>query len=396
MDIATRAPKATIDVEVAVPVYNEVAGLEASVRRLRNYLDERVPYRTLITIADNASTDGTTELARRLAVEIPGVRLVHLDEKGRGRALRSVWNSSEARVVAYMDVDLSTDLNAFLPLVAPLLSGHSDLATGSRLQRSSRVVRGPKRELISRCYNQILRTTLQVRFRDAQCGFKAVRADVVRQLMAEVEDQEWFFDTELLVRAERAGLRIHEVAVDWIDDPDSRVHVTRTAVDDLRGVARLVCDICVGEASVARNRSDQADGLAARFVGVDAAVTLVHLALFLALRPLLGVLPANAMVFALLTGFCLRHTRHGRPRARAATVLAGAAGLTTLALAASTALGVTSMFEVTMVLVGAGLVAALVRFVCAHAWAMADQVRTTEPAPASAGLSADPANALAA
>ena len=138
-----------------------------------------------------------------------------------------------------MDVDLSTDLAALLPLVAPLISGHSDVAIGTRLHRGSRVIRGPKREFISRCYNLILRGTLAARFSDAQCGFKAIRADVARELLPLVQDTGWFFDTELLVLAERSGLRIHEVPVDWVDDPDSRVNIVRRAKDDLKGVARV-------------------------------------------------------------------------------------------------------------------------------------------------------------
>ena len=148
--------------------------------------------------------------------------------------------ASDATVLVYMDVDLSTDLDALLPLVAPLISGHSQIAIGSRLATGARIVRGPKREIISRCYNLLLRSILGARFRDAQCGFKAVRMDVARSLLPAVEDQAWFFDTELLMRAQWAGLRIHEVPVDWVDDPDSRVDVVKTALDDLRGIWRLV------------------------------------------------------------------------------------------------------------------------------------------------------------
>ena len=163
---------------------------------------------------------------------------MHLTEKGRGRALKHVWTRSDAAVLAYMDVDLSTDLGALLPLVAPLISGHSDLAIGSRLARGSRVVRGAKREFISRSYNLMLRGALAARFSDAQCGFKAIRADVAQRLLPMVEDTGWFFDTEMLVLAERAGLRIHEVPVDWVDDPDSRVDIVATALADLRGIVR--------------------------------------------------------------------------------------------------------------------------------------------------------------
>lgn len=225
--------------EIVVPVYNEQADLEPSVRRLYAYLAEHLPFGFRLTIADNASTDGTWSIAQRLERSLPRVRAVHLGAKGRGRALRAAWEASDAQVLAYMDVDLSTDLTALLPLVAPLLSGHSDVAIGTRLARTSRVVRGAKREVISRCYNLILRAVLRSHFSDAQCGFKAIRADRARQLLPLVEDTGWFFDTELLVLAERAGMRIHEVPVDWVDDPDSRVDIVATAIADLKGIRRL-------------------------------------------------------------------------------------------------------------------------------------------------------------
>ena len=170
-------------------------------------------------IVDNASTDATPLIAARLARELPGVDSLRLEAKGRGRALRTAWLRSDAQVLCYMDVDLSTDLRALLPLVAPLLSEHSDLAIGTRLARGAQVVRGPQRELISRAYNRILHATLRARFSDAQCGFKAGRAEVLRALLPDVHDERWFFDTELLVQAQRRGLRIHEVPVDWVDDP---------------------------------------------------------------------------------------------------------------------------------------------------------------------------------
>ena len=234
----TRAPAGPV-VEVVVPVHNEQHVLEASIWRLHGYLTASFPFSFRITIADSASTDATWLLAKRLAEQLPGVRAVHVPQKGRGRALRQVWSASDAAVVAYMDVDLSTGLEALLPLVAPLVSGHSDLAIGTRLANGAAVVRGPKRELVSRCYNLLLRTTMRARFSDAQCGFKAGRAEVVQALLPAVEDQAWFFDTELLLAAQRGGLRIHEVPVDWVEDTDSRVDVVRTALDDLRGMARV-------------------------------------------------------------------------------------------------------------------------------------------------------------
>ena len=226
-------------IDIVIPVYNEERDLGPSVRRLHDYLGSDFPFPTVITIADNASRDGTLAVAQSLANELTRVRVVHLDKKGRGRALRAAWLQSDAKVVAYMDVDLSTDLKALLPLVAPLLSGHSDLAIGSRLARGSRVKRGLKREFISRCYMLVLRLALGAGFTDAQCGFKGVRTSVAKQLLPLVKDEAWFFDTELLILAQRAGLRIHEVPVDWTDDPDSRVAIMRTSIEDLRGVMRL-------------------------------------------------------------------------------------------------------------------------------------------------------------
>jgi glycosyltransferase involved in cell wall biosynthesis len=228
-----------VDVEIVIPVYNERLALEGSIRRLHGFLTATFPFSWRIVIADNASTDDTLAIARRLTYELEGVEAIHLTAKGRGRALRAAWSQSPAQVVCYMDVDLSTDLAALLPLVAPLLSGHSEVAIGTRLGRGARVQRCLRRELISRAYNRILRLTLRARFSDAQCGFKAVRADAVRELLAGIRDEEWFFDTELLVLAQRRGLRIHEVPVDWIEDSDSRVDVVSTALADLRGVARL-------------------------------------------------------------------------------------------------------------------------------------------------------------
>ncbi len=233
---ATRPP----DLEIVIPVYNERATLEGSLLCLHAYLSRGFPFTWQITIADNASTDGTLALARRLTYLFANVEAIHMPAKGRGRALREAWSASQARVLCYMDVDLSTDLAALMPLVAPLITGHSDVAIGTRLHRAARVQRSRKRELISRAYNGLLRFALRARFSDAQCGFKAIRRDVARELLPLVADQEWFFDTELLVLAQRRGLRIHEVPVDWVEDPDSRVDIAATAREDLRGVARLL------------------------------------------------------------------------------------------------------------------------------------------------------------
>ena len=269
-------------IDVVVPVYNEAHVLAASIRRLHDYLSSEVPLPARIVIANNASTDGTAVVARALSADLPGVEVLDLPEKGRGRALRAAWTDSPAEVLCYMDVDLSTDLRAFLPLVAPLLSGHSDLAIGTRLARDSRVERGLQRELISRTYNRLLKYSLGARFSDAQCGFKAIRADAARQLLPAVADQAWFFDTELLVLAQRQGLRIHEVPVDWTDDPDSRVDVVRTAKDDVRGIVRLMASTRVPT-----------------FLAVGVCSTLAYALLFLLFRGPFGPAGANAAALAI-------------------------------------------------------------------------------------------------
>jgi putative flippase GtrA len=305
--VATGGGRPVLD--VVIPVYNEEHDLAPCVRRLHAYLTEHFPYPFRITVADNASVDTTPVIAAGLAEEFIEVESVRLEQKGRGRALRAVWSASDAAVLAYMDVDLSTDLAALLPLVAPLISGHSDLAIGSRLARGARVVRGAKREFISRCYNLILRSALFVRFSDAQCGFKAIRADVAAHLLPLVADTGWFFDTELLVLAQRARLRIHEVPVDWVDDPDSRVDIVATALADLKGVARLGRAFATGALPISELRHQLGRDVAppvpgvpagltrqvVRFAAVGVASTLLYLLLFVSLRNGMGAQPANLL-----------------------------------------------------------------------------------------------------
>jgi putative flippase GtrA len=313
---APQPPALSPVVDIVIPVYNEETDLEPCVRHLHAHLTAGLPYSFQITVADNASTDTTLEVANRLAAEFPSVRVVHMPEKGKGRALRAVWSTSDADVLAYMDVDLSTDLAAVLPLIAPLVSRHSDLAIGTRLHRGSRVIRGAKREFISRSYNLMLRHTLATRFSDATCGFKAIRREVATHLLPLVEDNGWFFDTELLVLAERSGLRIHEVPVDWVDDPDSRVHIVSTAMTDIRGIARLARALTTGKLPVHDLRAQLGraplepptpgvpPGLTrqlVRFAAVGVFSTVAYLILFLLLRDSVGSQSANLLALLITT-----------------------------------------------------------------------------------------------
>jgi glycosyltransferase involved in cell wall biosynthesis len=378
-------------VDIVVPVFNEERDLEPSVRRLRAHLDDRFPFPARITIADNASTDGTWQIAERLRSELWDVRTVHLDRKGRGRALRAAWLSSDASVLAYMDVDLSTGLDALLPLVVPLLSGHAEIAIGSRLAAGAHVVRGPKRELISRCYNVLLRAVLRVRFRDAQCGFKALRSDVARELLPLVEDEAWFFDTELLVLAERAGLRIHEVPVDWVDDPDSRVHLVDTALADLRGIWHLVRTRRTVSIGVDR-RPPAASSVARqarRFATIGVLSTLAYAGLYSLLRGIAAAPLANALA---LTATAVGNTAANRRltfgvrgrRTLGRDLLAGllahgvALSITTPAAALLGAVAAHASRPVELVvLIAANALATVARFVLLRSWIAGP--RTTPP-----------------
>ena len=229
-----------VRVDAVIPVYNEEKDLEWSVTTLRQFLLDHVDYDWRIVVADNASTDRTLGIAKELAERYPGqVTYVHLDQKGRGRALRKAWTESDADVVSYMDVDLSTDLTAFPPLIDSLIHSEYDVAIGSRLLPGSRVERGLRREFISRCYNLLIKVLFWHHFSDAQCGFKAVTRRAVRDIVPLIKDQAWFFDSELLLLAERMGYKIFEVPVEWRDDPDSRVKIFSTAWGDIKGLIRV-------------------------------------------------------------------------------------------------------------------------------------------------------------
>ena len=226
-------------VDLVIPVLNEAKALEQSVRTVREFLGRTFPYRWQITVADNGSTDGTFEIAQRLALEFGDVKCFRLEQRGRGRALRHAWTRSDADIVAYTDVDLSTELEALEKLCRAIHEQGFDLGTGSRLSPESRVTRGPKREFISRCYNLFVKCVLFTHFSDAQCGFKAVSRRVVAEIIPQVKDEAWFFDTELLTLAEKQGFRIFDQPVMWIDDDDSRVKIVSTAWEDIKGVMRI-------------------------------------------------------------------------------------------------------------------------------------------------------------
>jgi glycosyltransferase involved in cell wall biosynthesis len=238
-DLSLHQDDAELTVDVVIPVLNEAHVLENSVATVAAFLRAHVPYRWQVVIVDNGSTDGTQDVARRLCEREPQVRFIHLLQRGRGRALRHAWLQSKADVVCYMDVDLSTRLDHLPELIRAVGRGGYDVATGSRLMRESRTRRSVKREIISRLYNVFIKAILATWFSDAQCGFKALNRGAVEAIVPQIEDQSWFFDTELLVLAEKQGYRIKDIPVVWVEDDDSRVKIFRTGWDDIKGIFRL-------------------------------------------------------------------------------------------------------------------------------------------------------------
>jgi glycosyltransferase involved in cell wall biosynthesis len=373
--LALRSAVAPV-IDIVVPVYNERATLERSIRRLHGFLEANMPFAWRIVIADNASSDGTSVIARALAAELNCTEALILPAKGRGRALRAAWSASNADVLCYMDVDLSTDLRALLPLIAGVVSGHSDVAIGTRLAPGSRVERGPKRELISRCYNALLHVVLGARFSDAQCGFKAISARAARVLLPDVRDEAWFFDTELLTLAQRRGMRIHEVAVDWVDDSDSRVEILSTALADLRGVVRLALATRV-----------------VRFALIGVISTIAYALLFLALRPELGAPWANAVALALTAVANTHANRHitfgvRGPRGLLAQHAGGALAFLFALCLTDGALALLSSLDPhpprwleVAVLIAASAIATVVRYLALRSWVFA---RAQRPAATAA------------
>ncbi|RBP62360.1 glycosyltransferase involved in cell wall biosynthesis [Brevibacterium sanguinis] len=320
--VATRersSPPHAAQVDLVVPVHNEESTLERSIHTLIDHVADSLHEMTIV-IADNASTDATGRIAEELARSHSNVRAVRLEEKGRGRALRTVWLESSAEVLVYTDVDLATDLALLDPMVTAISAGTADVAIAGRLHPQARVQRGVGREIISRCYNRLLSIGLGAEYSDAQCGLKAISRPAAQALLPVVEDDGWFFDTELLTLAQWSGLRIREFWADWTADPDSSVDVVRTAVDDFKGILRLRRDARRGRLPLARigarlGRAPAVPNTGAQilhFVDVGIVCTLVYSLLFWFASGLVsaGVANVAALLISTLLGTALnrRHT----------------------------------------------------------------------------------------
>lgn len=238
---------ARLRLDIVLPVYNEEKDLPKSCHKLVEFLQANCPYDWRIVIADNASTDKTPEIAQALAAGDSRLEYLRLELKGRGRALRKAWLSSDADIVSYMDIDLSTDLKSFMPMVRAIAHGEADLAIGTRFKNLSQVQRGLKREILSRSFMALIKTFFpRSHFSDSQCGFKAASRRAVQALVPRIKNQGWFFDTEMLLLADHHGYKIGEIPVRWIEDPDSRVKIVRTALEHSLGVLRMRLSFITG------------------------------------------------------------------------------------------------------------------------------------------------------
>jgi glycosyltransferase involved in cell wall biosynthesis/putative flippase GtrA len=397
-EAAARPPKGLATVDIAIPVLNEERALPGCIATLCEFLGREFPFPWRITIVDNGSTDGTWETAVDLAARYPQVSARRLNIRGRGAAVKAAWNSSDADIVVYMDVDLSTGLDALLPLVAPLATGHCEISIGSRLARGARTRRRLRREVISRTYNSLVRYGFGMRCSDTQLGFKAARLDAVRPLLERIEDDAWFFDTELLILAEHNGLRVHEVPVDWVEDTDSRVRVASAAIANLKGLARINRAICSGRATVEvprvpNLRATHPDPILARpraetlakfasFAVIGIISTIVYTLIYLPARTAMPPAAANLLALVLVavcnTEANRRYTfnRAGGPRfvlhLRAAVVFTATYLLTTLAVTAVTQRvpGAGPALEIGVLILAYGLVTVL-RFVALDRWIFA-------------------------
>ncbi len=385
----------TTTVDLVVPVYDEEVTLASSIETLLA-ADTGPGTEVTIIIADNASTDSTPRIAAALAAVHPNVEYVRLEQKGRGRALSGVWQSSTADIVAYTDVDLATDIRVLEPMVEVIRSGLADVAVASRLQPGLEIERGIRREIISRCYNRLLKLSLGVGFSDAQCGFKAMSARAARELLPLVEDTEWFFDTELLARAEWSGYRIHEFGTDWIDDPDSSVDVIGTAWKDIKGIVRLRKEDRARASAEPPAPNTGAQIL--HFIDVGIISTVLYATIFLFGSQVVSAVTANIIALLLSTvantALNRSHTFGVRsPHRRATSQLKGLAAFG-LCLAFTTAglevadgfTGAWANLGTLAVLTVANLAATVVRFVLMRTWVFARGTR----------LSASPADRPAA
>lgn len=230
-------------IEITIPILNEEATLDAQVRKARHFIENNLRDFAQITLvlADNGSTDATPDIARSLEQELTGIRYLRLEQRGVGRALKASWGQSKAEIVGYMDLDLATDLRYLRPALEKLSNDQADIVTGSRLAKGARVIgRSPLRNFTSRCFNLIVKKMFRIAFSDGMCGFKFLKRSCLENLRnAGAVSDGWFFATEILVTGEYLGYRVYDLAVEWTDDPNSKVKIGKLAIEYLKAMQVL-------------------------------------------------------------------------------------------------------------------------------------------------------------
>lgn len=229
-------------VNITIPVYNEEKILKENIQVLYTFLNQNLDYPWEVVIADNGSNDQTQKIAKNLVRKLDHLKYLRLKEKGRGRALRKAWQESKAEILSYMDADLAVDLFSFPKLVQVIKQG-ADIAIGSRFIPNSQVQRSKLRKILSWSYNKLIRFFFKVEFKDGQCGFKAISKKVLENIIPQVKDNHWFFDTEMLVLAEKEGYKIKEIPVKWIEKRNkyrkSKVKIISTILGYLFSILKL-------------------------------------------------------------------------------------------------------------------------------------------------------------
>jgi len=226
-------------INITIPVYNEEKRMGDNVLKLYHYIKSSLKYPFEIIIADNGSTDNTPAIAKQLSYKYPEIKLLHIEQKGKGIAINTSWSRSKADILSFMDVDLSADLKHFQQLIDAILKDGYDITIGSRLITHKKVKRSLKREIISRCYSFLLKLAFFVKFHDAPCGFKAIKKEAADRLLPLINDAGWFFDSKLLIIGEKLGFKIKEIPIEWIDDPGSKVNIPGTAYEYLKAIFLL-------------------------------------------------------------------------------------------------------------------------------------------------------------
>ena len=232
-------------VEICLPIYNEEKILEKNVNTLINYcLEKNFGFDWKIVIVINGSKDGSLKISQSLKEKFPAlIDYVNFEDPGRGQALKKYWGKSEADIVTYMDIDLAVSLNHLDDLIWQIIEDQTDLTIGSRLLPESKIKRSFIRELSSQTYNFLSRVILGHNFSDMQCGFKAIRKKSLEKIIEHLQEQKWFFDTELILFAKQNGLRIKELPVDWsenrYDERKSKVNLLKDSLKFFYNLIRL-------------------------------------------------------------------------------------------------------------------------------------------------------------